>query len=147
MATGDSAGKLFIWNSNADKTALVSDKDTGDYVRALAFSPIMTDRLLVSGHFSAPYFIKTWNPTTGVNINTLTPSHTARILCFSFNTNGVLASGASDGSIKLWDTSRTNYRNLTVTNNNNNINALAFSSNGMLLAGTSGSKPRVAVWY
>jgi len=149
MATGDNNNKLFIWNNNTDRTALVSDINTGDVVKALAFSPIMTDRLLVSGHFSAPYFIKTWNPTTGANIDTLI-SHSARILCFSFNTNGVLASGGADGNfgpIKLWDTSRTNFRNLTVTNNNNNINALAFSSNGTLIAGTSGSNPRVAVWY
>jgi WD40 repeat protein len=147
MATGDSAGKLFIWNNNADKTALVSNKDTGNYVRALAFSPIMTDRVLVSGHSSSPFNIKTWNPSTGDLIKTLSPAHTGNVMCLSFNAFGVLASGSADGSIKLWDTSRTNYKILIISGSLLRINSLAFSSTDLLAAGTSGSSPKVAVWY
>ena len=146
LATGDSASKLWIWNNNPDRTAIFSSAiNTGNYVRALAFSPIMTDRLLVSGHSSStsPYNIKTWNPSTGAPINTLSPAHTANVLCLSFNAYGVLASGSADNTIKLWDTSKTNYRNLTITGTGQ-ARTLAFSSSGLLAAG---SNTRVVVWY
>ena len=146
MATGDDKNKLFIWNNDADRTALFPNIDTGNYVRALAFSPIATDRLLVSGHTSSPFNIKLWSPITGAFITTLAPAHTGNVQCLSFNSFGVLASGSTDASIKLWDSSRTNYRNITISGSTSRINALAFSTNGLLAAGTSGSSPRVAVW-
>ena len=146
LATGDSYGKLFIWNNDPERTALKSNIVTGSYVWALAFSPIMTNRLLVSGHLQTP-FIKTWNPSTGAEITSLSPTYTSTVtvLCLSFNAYGVLASGSAS-SIRLWDTSRTNYRNLTISSTNN-INTLAFSSSGLLAAGNLGLNPRVAVWY
>jgi WD40 repeat protein len=145
MASGDGSSKLLIWNNNTDRTALFPTINTGNYVRALAFSPIMTDRLLVSGHSSStgPYNIKTWNPSTGASINTLSPAHTANVLCLSFNAYGVLATGSADGSIKLWDTSRTNYRNLTITGTGL-VRTVAFSSSDLLAAG---SNAKVVVWY
>jgi WD40 repeat protein len=146
LATGDNFNRIFIWNNDAERTALKSNIITGSFVWALAFSPIMTDRLLVSGHSSSP-FIKTWNPSTGFEITTLSPTYTSTVtvLCLSFNAYGVLASGSAN-STRLWDTSRTNYRNLTISSTNN-INTLAFSSSGLLAAGNLGLNPRVAVWY
>ncbi len=152
MASGDSVGVLFIWNNDTNRTALKSNITTGSYVRALAFSPIMTDRLLVSGQSSSTgsINIKTWNPSTGVEITTLSPTYTStvNVLCLSFNAYGVLASGSAN-SVRLWDTSRTNYKNLTSLGTQA-INALAFSSSGLLAAGNVGSSvsnSRVAVWY
>ena len=152
MASGDGSSRLLIWNNNTDRTALFPTINTGNYVRALAFSPIMTDRLLVSGQSSSTgsINIKTWNPSTGVEITTLSPTYTStvNVFCLSFNAYGVLASGSAN-SIRLWDTSRTNYKNLT-SSGPLNINTLAFSSSGLLAAGTLGSSlqnTRVAVWY
>ena len=104
----------------------------------------MTNRILVSGHNNAP-FIKTWNPSTGVEITTLSPTYTStvNVFCLSFNAYGVLATGSADGSIKLWDASRTNYRNLTITVTGQ-VRTVAFSSSGLLAAG---SNTRVVVWY
>ena len=152
LATGDNFNRIFIWNNDAERTALKSNIITGSSVRALAFSPIMTDRLLVSGQSSSTgsINIKTWNPSTGVEITTLSPTYTStvNVFCLSFNAYGVLASGSAN-SIRLWDTSRTNYKNLTSLGTQA-INALAFSSSGLLAAGNVGSSvsnSRVAVWY
>jgi WD40 repeat protein len=154
LATGDSYNRIFIWNNDTERTALKSNIITGSYVWTLAFSPIMTNRILVSGHLwvngSTTNTLKTWNPSTGVEITTLSPTYTSTVtvFCLSFNAYGVLASGSAN-SVRLWDTSRTNYRNLTISSTQN-INALAFSSSGLLAAGNLGSSlqnTRVAVWY
>ena len=90
--------------------------------------------------------IALWNTKTGENVGILA-GHTGEVQFVAISSNGtVLASASKDGTIRLWDL---NARRTTATiaygdNGVDQINALAVSGDGRLVAG--GLSGKVKIW-
>ena len=97
---------------------------------SLAFSPLMSSRLLASGHVDM--LVRLWNPSTSAQVGTLT-GHSKRISSLAFNPNGLLASGSADKDIKLWNVATAT--ELKTLSSNDSVVAVAFRSDGLLASG------------
>ncbi|KAM0732198.1 Pleiotropic regulator 1 [Formica fusca] len=94
---GDPTGNLLAFLNEASLIALRAIKPNLKSVRALLFHL----RLYMFASASADN-IKSWKCPEGKFIQNLT-GHNAIINCLAVNTDGVLVSGADNGTMHLWD--------------------------------------------
>ncbi|MGD1716470.1 WD40 repeat domain-containing protein [Dapis sp. BLCC M172] len=105
-------------------------KGDSSYVRSVAFSP--DGQLLASRSGES---IKLWNPQTGELLHTL-EEHSDYLSSLAFSPDGqLLASGSDDNTIKLWHP-HTGELQRTLQGR---LGSLAFSADGRVLAGHSGT--------
>ena len=104
--------------------------------------PITIEAVDTDGNVSRTYF--TLAEISPHHITTL-DEHTAEVLSVSFSSDGtLLASGSSDGTVKLWDVA-TQQSITTLDEHTGEVSSVSFSRDGMLLA--SGSHDRtVKLW-
>ena len=139
MASGDDVGRIIIWETNRTVKFNINS-GSGSEVLRLAFSPLANNRRLASGHGWAGQ-IKLWNPSTGVQVGTLT-GHSDTVTSLAFNQNGLLASGSWDYKVKLWNvTTETEYK--TLTGHTDSVEAVAFRSDGLLASGSADNNVRI----
>ncbi|XP_057326688.1 pleiotropic regulator 1-like [Microplitis mediator] len=96
IITGSHDATIRLWDlaSGKSQATLTHHKKS---VRALCLHP--TSYMFASG---APDNIRTWKCPEGKFIQSL-PGHNALINCLAVNADGVLVSGADNGSMHLWD--------------------------------------------
>ena len=167
LASGGSDNTIRLWNPTTGENLRILIGHNGTYgVQAVAFSP--DGRLLASG--GSDNTIRLWNPTTGENIRTITTrtapgrlSRAARtgaglllgadvwprsaVLALAFSPDGgLLASGGSDNTIRLWNpTTGENIRTITTHTSLGSVLTVAFSPDGSLLA-SGGNNNTVRLW-
>jgi WD40 repeat protein len=140
MASGDEGRRIIIWETNRTlKFVIDSGSDGLIPVRSLAFSPLMDNRLLASGHGNN--LIKLWNPSTGVQVGTLT-GHGNTVASLAFNQTGLLASGSWDNTIKLWNVT-TGAVSKTLSGHTGWVTSVAFRSDGPLASGSYDRNVRI----
>ncbi len=136
LASGGADGTIKLWNiTSEDKLPLPTElNDDADISRdrGLVFSP--DGAILASGSADG---IKLWNATTGAVLRTLT-EHRGNVFSVSFSSNGkIMASGSSDDTIKLWNTSTGDELLLNMTKHTEDVNSVDFSPDGTTLASGS----------
>ena len=98
--------------------------------------------------------IRLWDTTTGKKLTTLNghavedqdPSLDTYVLTLAFSPDGTrLASGSTDTTVRLWDTSTSNDAPITLRKHTGWTNVLAFSPDGKMLASGSTDKT-VQLW-
>jgi RNA polymerase sigma factor (sigma-70 family) len=161
---GGSDDHIKLWDlgmsatTSALKAALL--KDPGGSVQALTFSP--DGRTLAAGYFDGT--IKLRDPSKDAQPRTL-QGHRAAVRALAFARNGILASAAEDGLVKLWDVEgkelrslqgQATVRTMTMSNEGPRISlgpdtrlsplwALAFAPGGKTLL-SGGLHPGITVW-
>lgn len=102
LISGDYAGKLLYWPTDADAPKPIRTIDAHDgWVRALAVSP--DGRMLASCGNDG--LIKLWSLPDGKVLRVLT-GHQSHVYNVAFAPNGTLASCDLKGVVKLWDTTK-----------------------------------------
>ena len=136
MASGDLEGLIIIWET--DRTVKF-EINSGSLVLSLAFSPLIDNRLLASGHHN--YRIGLWDPSASTPVGTLR-GHVGCVSSLAFAQNGLLASGSWDRSVRLWNvTTKVEYKKLT--GHTREVEAVAFRSDGLLASGSDDRTVRI----
>ncbi|MDE0469892.1 MAG: T9SS type A sorting domain-containing protein [Candidatus Poribacteria bacterium] len=100
LASGGADGTLRLWNTSTGLPRKTLTEHT-DWVNSVAFGPAT----LASGSFDKTIYL--WDADTGNLQHTLT-AHTGSVESLAFSPDGsVLASGSADGSVLLWELTRT----------------------------------------
>jgi WD40 repeat protein len=129
---------------------LVARKDALDPVNSLAFSP--DGKTLVSGS-SVTGAIRVWDVSTmlatgagGGDLIGALVGHEFNVNCFAFSPDGkTLASGSSDGTVRLWDMESGQQIGEALTGHESGVNSVAFSLDGKTLASGSQDKT-IRLW-
>ena len=136
MASGDYLKFIIIWETNKTEKFRIGSRAA---VYSLAFSPLMDNRLLASGHDNRR--IKLWSPSTGVQVGTLT-GHRDLVHSLAFSPNGLLASGSWDFTVKLWNvTTLAVYK--TLIGHTQWVNSVAYRTDGLLASGSDDNTVRI----
>lgn len=155
FAVGSSSGTIKTWTlddtleSTRINTSLNSDSEfpeattlitAGAQINSLAFHPDNAN-LLISGDQAGT--IRVWDVAQKKNILTLenTPE---RVLSLSINDEGYIASGNSDGSIRIWNSENAQLTQ-TLMDHDLVVADVAFSPDGTLIASASYDET-IKVW-
>lgn len=100
LLTGDSSGRVFIWDIKTQKVVLELKGHARSRITDAAFL-LGTNRVLTA---SADRTVAQWNATTGEEDSSLILSHPDSVVAMSLrpNTHQVLTA-CGDGSVRLWD--------------------------------------------
>jgi WD40 repeat protein len=120
------------------------DYISGDQVYSVAFSP---DSKVIAG--TSKNTVALWNAATGRKICTVGNSpdgHRSSINAIAFSPDGtILASGGTDGTIKLWSLQSFQLLHSLEKGHTGRINSISFSPSGRFLV-TGGSDGLVNLW-
>ena len=152
LATGLGDGSISLWDVET-KEIVFTDKSHQDDVTALAFSPDGSKLASGGGTFDSKVVL--WDIAEVIqkleeqkkNVAILLGHATNRdISSVAFSpVENILASGAKDGAIRLWNTQYPNAEPIVLTDTSFEIMSVAFSVDGKLLA--SGSEDNTfSVW-
>lgn len=135
LAAGGHEGTIQLWDPKTGGRLRTLTNVDGAYW--LAFSP---DGTLFAASGTGP--VRSWNAATGAEVGTLDTEVTKAAL----SPDGTLlaTAGTSDYDVRLWD-SKSGELVKTFTGHANAVNAIAFSSDGRLLA-TGGDDQTARVW-
>jgi WD40 repeat protein/tRNA A-37 threonylcarbamoyl transferase component Bud32 len=125
IASGLRDREIGIWDveSHAEVAVL---RGSEMVVRDLACSP--DDRVIAS---VGDQHVRIWDAATGTPLHALA-GHRDEGYAVAFNRDGtLLASGATDGTVRLWDTAT--WREIAVLAHGSNVHGVAFSPNGTRL--------------
>jgi WD40 repeat protein len=134
-------GQVFVWQAPngwaATNVSLVwSNNNRFGKVTSLAFS--VDGSLLVSGDGGGSNFVQ--QAATGALVTSLAGFNSAvgpaLVTSVGFSANGMMASGAEDGTLRAWNSSWGQVGNV-INAQASNITAVAFSSSGAYLASAS----------
>jgi WD40 repeat protein len=141
LATSDSgvgAGvKLWDTETGKERAAIAGNQEP---VRNLAFSP--DGKLLALGG-GAGSDIRIWDLAGGKIHSVL--KGPAEVTAVAFRAAGQLASGSTDGTIRVWDL-KSGQWNLLGKHAGSGIVALAFAPDGKTLASSGGDDDRILLW-
>jgi len=100
LLTGDSSGRVFIWDIRTQKVVLELKGHARSRITDAAFLP-GTNRVLTA---SADRSVAQWDTTSGKEVSSLILSHPDSVVAMSLrpNTHQVLTA-CGDGSVRLWD--------------------------------------------
>jgi len=135
LASGGQDGTVRIWNL---ETKAELHELTGDWgeVRAVVFGP--AEELLASA--SDDDTIRIWNWSEGNHIRSL-EGHEGRVNSVAFGPDGVVASGSSDRTVRVWKP-KTNWQS-TILKGYGEVHSVAFNRDGLLASGGSDQIVRV----
>jgi WD40 repeat protein len=138
IASGGDDGFIRIWSSSTGK-AIGEPLDYGYPIASVAFSPDPDSNLIVSGSFDDN--IQIW---TGEK-NIILYGHRRNVNSVVFNNDGkYIASGADDGSVRLWNIETVSPINHIIQNNGAPIYSVAFSPDGKTVA--SADEHGLSLW-
>jgi WD40 repeat protein len=101
LAVGTRYGVVKVWNGKVEEIASLKNKHGGD-VWGVAFSPDGKVLAAADGDWNKPSDVVLWDTRTWKELARL--KHTNEVLCVAFHpTKPVLAAGAWDKTVKLWD--------------------------------------------
>jgi WD40 repeat protein len=143
LATGDSSGKIAIWQM-ADGQPLLTLPGHTNLVLSVAWS--LDGQFLASG--SADGTIRIWNLNTGA-CDRILQEHNNWVWSVAWSPNpsklgGILASSGSDQTVKIWDIDRGEC--IRTLPHEAAVPSVAWNSDGQLLATGSADKV-VRVWH
>jgi len=139
-------GVLRFWDAKTG-APMWSTKDLGGDIWDLAFSPA-DDAIAVGGKFDPPiqvFPLSRQGPLAGKSL----VGHKAGngVCALSFSPDGrLLASGSSDGSVIFWNVSDYSIARRIPCVNGQQVNVLAFSPSGSLLATAGGYDSHLKLW-
>jgi WD40 repeat protein len=129
LATGCGGGEVRIWDVDSRAEWAVLRGHPAE-VRDLAFSP--DGRWLVSAVEIDDKTVRVWDLATRECVRVLS-GHTNSVYALAFSPDGrLLASGSTDGTARLWDT--TSWREVAALKHGTNVYGLAFTPTGTRLA-------------
>ena len=143
LASGDENGDVTVWEVASGKRRFLFTGQRGA-MRALLFSP--DGAMLIGGGCGHPITfprpdcgrgaIYLWNMASGERIDEPLPEKSGFVWSMTFNPANAdeLAVGTKDGAVTIWSLSRRSPRLTFVLGGTPDINALAFSPDGRLLA-------------
>ena len=142
LAAGDRAGTLTLWDTAAGRIKAVlggvstaAEAGARGSIRALAFSPDGTE-LASARAFERS--VKLWDVSIKCARSGVLHGHTHEVFSLAYAPGeGLIASGASDGTIKLWDPA-TGREQGSFHAHTWQVSALAFSPDGQVLASADG---------
>ncbi len=103
LAAGTRYGVTKVWDNDGHEVASLKGKHTGD-VWAIAFSADGRTLAVGDGDWNKPSDVVLWDTTTWKERARL--KHTNEVLCIAWHpTKPVLAAGAWDKTVKVWDVS------------------------------------------
>lgn len=137
LASVNSDGTIKLWRTS-DGTLLKTLKGHDAAVYGVAFSPI--GDILASS--SGDGMIKLWKISDGTLLKTL-PGHNAPVWDVKFNSQGILASGSADNTVKLWTLDGKLLK--TLNGHTATVFAVSFNSDGNILTSASGDRT-IKLW-
>ncbi|MEH2052311.1 nSTAND1 domain-containing NTPase [Nostoc sp.] len=132
LAFGSDDGTIQLWNlEDKQLKILVGHSES---IRSVNFSP--DGKMLASG--SDDGTVKLWRTVDGNSLAEIKGGRSSKVYSVAWSPDGkMLASGSEDGTVKL--SSMVDGKELGKQKNNNAVRSVSFSSNGKLLAWTSGN--------
>jgi WD40 repeat protein len=131
LATGDTEGKILLWNVETGQQRLIFQGKTGS-VKTLSFSP--DGELLASG--SEDKTVRIWKVSTGECLHRC-GGHYGTIYCVNFSPDGrLLVSGSEDQTVKIWQV-QTGHCLQTFHEHTDTVKTVIFSSDGEMIASSS----------
>jgi WD40 repeat protein len=118
LASGSSDQTIRIWNTTNGNTSLL----TISAINSVCSLKGLSQNRLASGYCGVGK-IDIWNAVNATKLGTLN-EHTRRVFSLDLTTDGLLLSGSTDTTLKLWNV--TNFTCLSTYFSNQTINAMKF---------------------
>ena len=160
LATNHRSGKVFLWDTHADKRIATLNTHENLIKKALGVLKNRTLTLGSHGIYAMTFDhngknlaigirdkdIQLWDVTTQKRVRTFKAPHKYAICKLAFSSDGtLLASGDTGGKIHLWEVT-TGAHLASYKGHKGNIGALVFSKDRKLLASTSSLDGTVLLW-
>ncbi len=140
LATGDTEGKILLWNVDEGQQRLIFQGKTG-CIKAMTFSP--DGLLLASG--SDDQTVRIWRVNTGECLHRWS-GHEGTVNCISFSPDGLLlVSGSDDQTVKIWQV-KTGSCLQTLVGHTDSIKTVMFNAENDKVASSSDDQS-VKLWH
>jgi WD40 repeat protein len=135
VVSGSEDGTARVWDVENGRTVLAIETRFRE-VAAVSYSPDTT-MIATGGENEQKEFLKIWDANTSKIVSNIIKGHTEKVKCLAWTADGrTLISGASDKSIRMWNTA-TWQQIKVLTEHAGNVEAIAISPNGHILASAS----------